>query len=75
MEIKIISIVAAVVALVVFLFIARRVMRFAVRLLLVGIFVIALLALAGIGWWNGWFETSHPQKPQRPTVTRRAPSS
>ena len=73
MEAKIISAIAAA-ALVLFVFIAKRVVRLAIRLMLVGVIIMALLAAAAVGWWNGWFDTSSPQRPERPAPTRRAAS-
>jgi hypothetical protein len=71
----IISIVALIGALWVFLFIARRAMRWAVRLALLGIVVLALL-VGGLAWW--WYygagESNAPVRESRPAATRRANS-
>jgi hypothetical protein len=72
MEVKIISIAVAILALVIFLFVAKRVLRLAIKVTLVGLVILALLVGAGVGWWNGWFDSSQtkPQPrsaPARPT--------
>jgi 4-amino-4-deoxy-L-arabinose transferase-like glycosyltransferase len=60
-----------------FLFLARRVFRLAVKLALVGVLVILLVCLSVFGWWRGWFGTSSstqrpvPQSNQRPNSNRR----
>jgi Na+/proline symporter len=65
--------IAAVIGLVVFLFIAKRVVRLAVRLMLVGLLVVALASAGGWAWWNGWFgsqptpRTEHSVPPRRTT--------
>ena len=66
-----IGIVAAIVFLV-FLFIAKRIWRLAVRLMLVGMLVIALLIAGVWGWWNGWFGPQATPRTERPAPTRRA---
>ncbi|MDX6614459.1 MAG: hypothetical protein QOD75_3645 [Blastocatellia bacterium] len=67
-----ISIIVAIVALFLFLVVARKMFRIAMKLVLVGIIVLAVLAAAGMGWWQGWFSPS--QKSDRPAPARRAPS-
>jgi uncharacterized membrane protein len=64
----------AVIALVAFLFIAKRVLRLAVRLVFVGVLVLALASAGAWAWWNGWFESRPtPTRTQRsaPTPARR----
>jgi heme/copper-type cytochrome/quinol oxidase subunit 4 len=68
----IIGIIVVVFALSVFLFIARRAMRWAIRLALLGIVVLALLAGA-LAWWL-YYGSSAPAKETRPAATRRANS-
>jgi len=65
--------VVAIIGLVVFLFIAKRVLRLAVRLMLVGLVVLALAASGGWAWWNGWFESKPTPRTERsaPTPARR----
>ncbi len=76
MDINAISIIGGVLVLVILIFIARKVLRLAIKLMLVGLVVIALLVGAGLGWWNGWFGSASPTKPQhriapaRPTAPR-----
>ena len=66
--------IVALLVLVVFLFIARRVLRLAVRLMLVGVFIFALLAAGAWGWWNGWFGSETTPRTARPAATpRRTP--
>jgi NhaP-type Na+/H+ and K+/H+ antiporter len=59
----------------VFLFLAKRAVRWAVRLALLGIVVLALL-VGGLAWW--WYYGSGspgaPVKETRPAPTRRANS-
>ncbi|HXD33453.1 MAG TPA: hypothetical protein VN643_20185 [Pyrinomonadaceae bacterium] len=71
METSIIYIVGGLVALFLFIFIAKRVLRLAIKLVLVGVVLVALLAGAGYGWWNGWFD-SQTKSPRKPGPTRTA---
>lgn len=73
MDTTTIAIIVGIVALFLFLFVARRMFRLAIKLVFVGVIVIALLAAVAMGWWQGWFNTSS-QKTERPAPTRRAPS-
>ena len=68
-----IAIIVAIAALFLFLLIARRMFRMAMKLFFVGLIVIALLAAGAMGWWQGWFDTSPPQT-ERPAPARRAPA-
>jgi multisubunit Na+/H+ antiporter MnhC subunit len=47
-----------------FLFVARKVFRLALKLALAGALVVLLICVAGFGWWRGWFGSSSPA--QRP---------
>ena len=67
-----IAIVVALVALFLFLFVARRMFRLALKLFVVGIIVLALLAGGVLGWWQGWF--SPAAKTERSAPARRNPS-
>jgi multisubunit Na+/H+ antiporter MnhC subunit len=64
----------------VFLFLARRVFRLAMKLAIVAILVLLLVTIASVGWWRGWFGLSGasdrtqrptPQATQRPNANRR----
>jgi multisubunit Na+/H+ antiporter MnhC subunit len=61
----------------VFLFLARRVFRLALKLALVGAVAVFLVLIASVGWWRGWFGSSSPkpsptpQSNQRPNSNRR----
>jgi len=60
-----------------FLFVARRVFRLALKLALVGALVVLLICAAAFGWWRGWFGPSSgtqrpaPQSNQRSNSNRR----
>jgi len=55
----------------VFLFFARRILRLAVKLALVGAVVFSLFAGTMFGWWRGWFSTgSNERVPVRQTNNR-----
>jgi VIT1/CCC1 family predicted Fe2+/Mn2+ transporter len=70
METSILYIIAGVVGLLLFVFIARRLLRLAIKLVLAGVVIVALLAGAGYGWWNGWFEKqTKPERKPGPTRT------
>ncbi len=57
MEANLLYIAAGVVALVLFGFVAKRLLSLAFKLTLIGTFILALLLGAGFGWWNGWFDS------------------
>ena len=66
--------VGVLIALVIFFFIAKKLLRLALRLLVVGVFILALLAGGAWGWWNGWFGSEAKPVTARPTATpRRTP--
>ena len=71
METNVLYIVVGIVALVIFVFVAKRVLRLAIKMTLAGIVILALLACAGYGWWNGWFD-SRSKPPRRPGPSRTA---
>ena len=70
MEVKIISIAVAILALAIFLFVAKRVLRLAIKVTLVGLVILALLVGAGVGWWNGWFDSSQTKSQRRSAPAR-----
>jgi endonuclease/exonuclease/phosphatase (EEP) superfamily protein YafD len=73
----IVSLVALGGALLVFLFMAKRVVRWAIRLALLGIVALALLVGAVAWWWYygaGGTATAPQQRDARPGTTRRANS-
>jgi hypothetical protein len=67
-----IAIIAAIVALFLFLVVARKMFRVAMKLFFAGLIILALLAAGALGWWQGWFTT--PQTNERATPARRTPS-
>ena len=61
---------------VVFLFIARRVFRLALKLALVGALFAVLFFAAGVGWWRGWFgSTTTSAKPPASQTNQRMNSN
>ena len=73
MNSPIIVAIIAIAALFIFLVIARRVFRLAIKLVFVGAIIIALLVGAAFGWWQGWFDGSSTSG-TRSRPTQRAPS-
>lgn len=71
METNILYIVGGIVGLLLFVFIAKRLLRLAIKMVLVGVVIVALLAGAGYGWWNGWFETQTKSQ-RKPGPSRTA---
>ena len=71
----VISVIVIVLGVAVFFFIARRVLRIALKLAIVGVLLLLLLAGAVFGWWQGWFSfgsrTERPPLTQRPNSNRR----
>ena len=63
---------AALLLVVVFVFILKRMLRLALKLAVAGAVILGLLVVAGYGWWSGWFDTQF--KSHRPAATRTAPS-
>jgi len=66
------------ITVVIFLFVAQRLLRIALKLAIVCALFISLLVIAGVGWWRGWFafrSFQHPviQSNQRGNVNRRTP--
>jgi predicted lysophospholipase L1 biosynthesis ABC-type transport system permease subunit len=71
-----ITLVAAVFVLVivgaVFFFIARRILRLALKLAFAMAVVSALVITAGFGWWRGWFETGTKNRAPAAASNKRA---
>lgn len=57
---------------VIVLFVARRLLRLAIKLAFIGAIIIALTGGGLFGWWRGWFETS-PSRAQHPTTQANQP--
>jgi hypothetical protein len=62
-----------------FLFVARRILRIAVKLAFAMALVLVLIVGAGIGWWQGLFSSSSSsarpsQTNQRTNANRRSPA-
>jgi len=61
-----------------FLFVARRILRIAIKLALAMALILVLMVGAGIGWWQGWFSSSSKARPsqtnQRTNTNRRSPA-
>jgi heme A synthase len=72
----VIGAIVVVFAVAVFFFIARRVLRVALKLAMVGVLLLLLLAGALFGWWRGWFSsgwgTERTPSTQRQNSNRRA---
>ena len=69
METSLVYAVAGGIALVIIFFIARLAIRWAIRLVIIGLLIVA--ALGGVGWWWLSRTTQSDAKP-RATPTRRA---
>jgi hypothetical protein len=54
------------------LFVARRLLRLAIKLAFIGAIIVALAGGGLFGWWRGWFESSSPRA-QRPTTQTNQP--
>ncbi len=74
MQSSTIFIIGAVVLLVIFVLIARLAVRWAIRLTMVGVILIALLGGAIFWWWTNRLTPKPPPNRPRPTPTRRAAS-
>jgi cell division protein FtsW (lipid II flippase) len=48
----------------VFLFVARRILRLALKIALAVALVFVLLAGAAVAWWQGWFDSSSSARRQ-----------
>jgi len=65
----------AFVVVAVFLFVARRVFRLALKLAVVGALAVSLICIAAFGWWHGWFRSSSPTQRAIPQSNQRANSN
>jgi energy-coupling factor transporter transmembrane protein EcfT len=66
-----ILIIAGVVILVIFFLIAKLAIRWAIRLAIVGVILIALLGIGGFWWWSSRLAPK-PKPRQQSTPTKRA---
>jgi uncharacterized SAM-binding protein YcdF (DUF218 family) len=57
------------------LFFARRILRLAIKLAVVGAIVFALFAGGLFGWWRGWFEAGRKNQPAATTNKRANPAN
>ena len=58
---------AAVIAIgviVILMIVARRLLRFAFRLLLAGLLLVVILITITLGWWEGWFGRQSSREPR-----------
>jgi hypothetical protein len=75
MEVSNVLIIVGVVVLALLLLVARRLLRFAIRLVLVAFVLVALFGAIAFGWWNGWFERHRVESATpRSSPTRRVSS-
>ena len=74
MEFYVTYAIITVIAIALLFLIAKFVIRLVIRLFLSGLVILALLLAAAFGWWNGWFDTSAPQKPRPQRGLRRSSS-
>jgi high-affinity Fe2+/Pb2+ permease len=73
METPVIAVVVGVIAIALMFIVLRRVMRLAIRLVLVGVILLVLLVGGVVWWWNnGSSDSSAPGN--RPGTTRRGNS-
>lgn len=52
---------------VIVLFVARGLLRLAIKLSFIGAMIVSLAGGGLFGWWRGWFESS-PSRAQRPAT-------
>jgi len=72
MEFSTIFIIGGVVVLAILFLIARLAVKWAIRLVIVGVILIALLGGGGFWWWTNRLAPKPPQAKPRPAPTRRA---
>lgn len=73
METPIIAVVVGVMAIALLLIVLKRVMRLAIRLVLVGLILLVLLVGGAVWWWHGGSDNSN-RPDNRPGTTRRGNS-
>jgi multisubunit Na+/H+ antiporter MnhC subunit len=60
----------------VFLFLARRILRIALKLAFAMAIIFMLIVGAGFGWWRGWFDSgTRAHATPTTTNTRAAPTN
>jgi hypothetical protein len=70
-----ISIIAGAILLAIFFLIARLAIRWAARLTIVGVILVALIGVGVFWWWgNRLVPPSSPSNRQRPPAVKRSPS-
>jgi hypothetical protein len=70
-----ISIIAGIILLAIFFLIARLAIRWAARLTIVGVILLALIGVGIFWWWgNQLASPSSPSNRQRPAPAKRSPS-
>jgi hypothetical protein len=75
MTTPIIAVVASVIGIALLLFVLRRALRLAVRLMFVGVILLALLVGAVVWWWNnGSGGANSPARDNHSGTTRRGNS-
>ncbi|MDQ2938331.1 MAG: hypothetical protein M3R67_12620 [Acidobacteriota bacterium] len=66
-----IFVIAGVVLLIIFILIARLAIRWAIRLVIIGIIVVALLGSGVFWWWSNRLTSQPEQNRPRPAPSRR----
>jgi ribose/xylose/arabinose/galactoside ABC-type transport system permease subunit len=56
----------------IFLFVASRILRIALKLVFAMAVILVLVVGAGVGWWRGWFETTKQNRIPATTTNKRA---
>lgn len=73
MSIGVIAIIAAIFAGGLFFILAKRALRFFIRLALAGAIILVAIACGVLAWWYGLIgSTASPRSENRPPVARRA---
>ena len=69
-----IAIIAGVVILAIFILIAKLALRWALRLIIVGVILIAIAGAGGFWWWSNQLTTKSEPKRPRSSPARTTPS-